>query len=161
MFDTIVVPLDGSDLAEAALAQASELAVRIQSKLILVQAVDSLAQRMSQPPSLMESPGAAAASIDLLQEALDAEKESAEKYLSGKRDALAGQGVKAEAYVGEGPASDVILRLAADKGAGLITMSTHGRGGLGRLVFGSVADAILRHSQVPVLLIRSKKADDS
>jgi nucleotide-binding universal stress UspA family protein len=57
--------------------------------------------------------------------------------------------------VAEGEAADAIVEQAAENGANLIIMSSHGRGGLGRLVFGSVADAVLRHSPVPVLLLRS------
>jgi nucleotide-binding universal stress UspA family protein len=161
MFETIVVPLDGSELAEEVLGQAAALAKGLNSTLVLVQAIDSLAQRMSQPPTLLESPGVSAMNVDILQQALDAEKEAADKYLGAKRDSLTSDGVKAEAYVGEGPAVDVIMKLAADKGAAMIAMSTHGRGGLGRLVFGSVADAILKNSSVPVLLIRSAHHEKS
>jgi nucleotide-binding universal stress UspA family protein len=157
MFETIVIPLDGSELAEEALAAALEVAHKFEAKLVLVQAVDTLAQRMSQPPSLIDSPASAAASVEVLQSALDAEKEMAHHYLGALRDKLAAQGVRVEAFVGEGLAADVILTVAREQTAGLIVMSTHGRGGLGRLVFGSVADAVLRHSQTPVLLIRSRE----
>jgi nucleotide-binding universal stress UspA family protein len=154
MFETIVVPLDGSELAEGALTQAVGLAKGLNSTLVLVQAIDSLAQRMSRPPALIEAP-AMAANVEILQEALDAEKAAADEYLGQRRDALMKDGVKAEAYVGEGHPTDVILKLAEEKNAGLIVMSTHGRGGLGRLVFGSVADAVLKNSSVPVVLVRS------
>ena len=105
---------------------------------------------------MLESPAVAAVNVEVLQEALDAEKHEAQKYLAEKRDALVKRGIEAEAYVGEGQAAEVILKLAADKASDIVVMSTHGRGGLGRLVFGSVADAVLRHSEIPVLLIRSK-----
>jgi nucleotide-binding universal stress UspA family protein len=159
MFECIVVPLDGSDLAEQALAQATGLAKGLGSKLVLVQAIDSLAQRMGLTQATLEAPSAAAANVDLLQQALEAEKAEAEHYLAAKRTELGAAGLKVEAYVGEGPAADVILRVAADQGAGLIAMSTHGRGGLGRLVFGSVADAILRRSEIPILVKRSLKSE--
>jgi nucleotide-binding universal stress UspA family protein len=161
MFETVVVPLDGSELAEEALETAEALAARFESRLVLVQAVDSLAMRMSQPPAMMESPAAAAASVNVLQSALDAEKDAAHKYLGPLRDRLADGGRKVEAYVGEGPAVDVILSVAREQSAGVIVMSTHGRGGLGRLVFGSVADGILRHSEIPVLLVRSREKPKS
>jgi nucleotide-binding universal stress UspA family protein len=61
-----------------------------------------------------------------------------------------------QAYVAEGHAAEAILSLAEEQGAGMIVMSTHGRGGLARAVFGSVADAILKRSHIPVLVIRSK-----
>jgi nucleotide-binding universal stress UspA family protein len=157
MFETIVVPLDGSDLAEAALNTATELATRLHASVVLVQAIDSLAQRLAQPAAIGGTPAVAAVNVDVLQEALEAEKAASERYLASRRDELTTRGVTAEAYVGEGNPADVIEKLAEDKGAGIIVMSTHGRGGLGRLVFGSVADAILRHSQIPVLLIRSRE----
>jgi nucleotide-binding universal stress UspA family protein len=158
MFECIIVPLDGSDLAEQALAQATSLAKGLGSKLVLVQAIDSLAQRMGLTQATLEAPSAAAANVDLLQQALEAEKAEAERYLAAKRTELGAAGLKVEAYVGEGPAADVILRVAEDQGAGLIAMSTHGRGGLGRLVFGSVADAVLRRSEIPILVKRSSKS---
>lgn len=159
MFETIVVPLDGSEHAEEALGRAVEVAKKFESRLILVQAVESMAQRLSQPPGVLESPTATAASVDVLQTAIDAEKEAARKYLGDWRDRLTSEGLKVEAFVGEGAAADVILGLGKDQGADLIVMSTHGRGGLGRLFFGSVADAVLRHSEVPVLLVRTVTKD--
>src|SRR5690606_2009218 len=130
-------------------------AQKIEAKLLLVQAVDSLAQRLATPVNVVEAPGAAAANVRAMEEAITAEKQNAEAYLTRLRDRLAAAGLTVEVYVGEGSATDVILSLAQEQGASMIAMSTHGRGGLGRLVFGSVADAVLRNSPVPVLLVRS------
>ncbi len=157
MFETIVVPLDGSQLAEAVLPGVSDLARKLGSKVLLVQAVETLAQRLVAPPDVLESPAAAAANITALEQAIAGEKEAAKRYLSQVGSRLKSEGVDVESFIGDGSASDVILNLATERGAGLIAMSTHGRGGLGRLVFGSVADAVLRHSGVPVLLIRSQE----
>jgi nucleotide-binding universal stress UspA family protein len=154
MFGTIIVPLDGSELAETVLARAVELARKFEGQVILLQAVDSLAQRQIQPPAMMESPSAAAANFELLERAMRAEKEAAEVYLSTLRDRLKAEGVKVEAIIAEGDAADSILKLAEEQNADLIAMSTHGRGGLGRLVFGSVADAVLRRTHCPILLLR-------
>ncbi|HEY7269383.1 MAG TPA: universal stress protein [Dehalococcoidia bacterium] len=159
MFETIVLPLDGSDVAEQAFVHARGLAKELGATLVMVQAIDSLAQRMSQPPALIDAPAASAMTVEIMQEAQDAEKESAEKYLAAHRDALIADGIKAEAYVGEGPPVEVIMKLAQDKRAGMIVMCTHGRGGLGRLVFGSVADAVLKSSTIPILLIRAARTD--
>src|SRR2546425_719971 len=59
----------------------------------------------------------------------------------------------------EGAAREVIVERASALGVGLILMTTHGRGGLGRLVFGSTADSVLRHAPCPVLLVRIQAAD--
>jgi nucleotide-binding universal stress UspA family protein len=56
--------------------------------------------------------------------------------------------------VREGPAAVTIIQAAGSLQGPLIVMSSHGRGGLGRLVYGSVADAVLRESHIPVLLVR-------
>jgi nucleotide-binding universal stress UspA family protein len=157
MFETILVPLDGSDLAEQALEPAAELARKLESLLVLMQAVDSLAQRLSKPPMVMETPSSAPVTVEIMQEALDAEKGAAKAYLAGLEQRLLSTGVKVEAFVAEGPAADAILSVAQDQGAGMIVMSTHGRGGLLRVVFGSVADAILKRSHIPVLVIRSQE----
>jgi nucleotide-binding universal stress UspA family protein len=156
MFETIIVPLDGSELAEGVLPQATEVARQFGSRIVLVQTVESLTQRVAQQPALLQGPGAAIASYELLQKAVEGEMAAARSYLSGVRDRLSGQGFKVEAVFREGDAPDAIIALANDEKAGLIAMASHGRGGLGRLVFGSVADAVLRHSNIPVLLVRSK-----
>lgn len=154
MFETIIVPLDGSELAETVLRRAREVARKFGSRIVLVQAVESLAQRQLQPSAMLEPPAAAAANFELLEKAVKAEKEAAEKYLAEVRDRLRADGLNVEAMIAEGDAADSILKLAEDEGADLIAMSTHGRGGLGRLVFGSVADAVLRRTHCPVLLLR-------
>jgi len=96
-----------------------------------------------------------ASNVEAIEEAMKSEEETGSRYLAAVKERLASQGVKAETFVGEGSPSDVILDLARQQGADLIAMTTHGRGGLGRLVYGSVSDAVLRHSTVPVLLFRS------
>ena len=155
MFEVILVPLDGSELAEQALPPALEIRSKFGSKLILVRSVESLAQHMLQAPIIVEQPAAAAATVELMEEVVESEHDEATKYLQGL---LRKSGEDVEAVVVEGNPADAISEFAKQRGVGLIAMSSHGRGGLGRLVFGSVADAILRHSEVPVLLIRSKEA---
>jgi nucleotide-binding universal stress UspA family protein len=63
-----------------------------------------------------------------------------------------------ESRVRRGNAVDQIVAAARETGADLIAMSTHGRGGLGRLVFGSVAQAVLRQAEVPVFLMRTTES---
>lgn len=159
MYKTLVTTLDGSELAEQALGPATDLARQIQARMVLVQAVDSLAQRMAHTSAILETPGAATANFELLQASLDAEKEVARNYLAAVRDRLAAAGVECEAFVGEGAAAEVILSVVEQQGADMIVICTHGRGGLKRVLFGSTADAVIRNSKVPVLLIRAKEGD--
>jgi len=154
MFETILVPLDGSELAEAALAPAVELQARFGSRLVLLRAVESVSHRLMQPPAVIEPPAAIAANVELIEKLTAADREEAQGYLATVRSRLAGKDV--ETLVVEGAAAAAVVAAAAQRSAGLIVMSSHGRGGLGRIVFGSVADAVLRQSGVPVLLVRAK-----
>lgn len=157
MFETILVPLDGSELAERALAPALELRQKLGAKIILVRAVESLSQRMLQTPAVIETAGAAAANVELMEEVVEAEQSEAKTYLQALI-AKSGE-INGEAVIVEGEAADAIVELAKQRNAGLIVMSSHGHGGIGRLIFGSTTDEVLRHSDVPVLLIRSRHDD--
>ena len=159
MFEKVIVPLDGSDLAERVLPMAAAISAKVGGKLILIHAVESVAQRMVTAPSVFEAPSAAATNFDLMQQAVDAEKETTKAYLSSVKSRYAGQVADIEAVIIDGDAAHSIVGYARQINADLIAMSTHGRGGLGRLVFGSVADAILRSSRVPVLMQRPEGKD--
>ncbi len=80
---------------------------------------------------------------------------AAEEYLSGKAREVQGQGLRVNWETQSGLVAESILDVAQKHAANLIVMSTHGRSGVGRWVMGSVADRVLRASQIPVLLIRS------
>ena len=157
MFETLIVPLDGSDLSEAALEPAKEIAAKFGARVILLRAVEPVAHLIAQQsPMVMESPAAAEANVELLEEVVEAEEKDAAAYL---QDVQAHFGENAEAIVTDADAADAIVDTAHDRNAGLIVMASHGRGGLGRALFGSVADSVLRRSRVPVLLIRLEEED--
>jgi nucleotide-binding universal stress UspA family protein len=160
MFETIIVPLDGSELAEAALTPALELNKRLGSRLLLLRAIESEAQRLTQAAIFADQPAAAAANVEMVEKVVAAEREEATQYLAALKQRLGGE-ARVETMIGEGPAADVIKSTAVETPGALIVMSSHGRGGLGRLVFGSVADAVLRESGVPVLLLRSQESGKS
>jgi nucleotide-binding universal stress UspA family protein len=124
MYQRILVPLDGSELAETALSH-----------------VVPLAQRF-------------AASVTLLQVSAEAEPGTIEDYLRGAAQGLHDQGISVAVEYPEGRPSSVITDRASQLGIDLIAMTSHGRGGLGRAVFGSVADEVLRQAPCPVLLVR-------
>jgi nucleotide-binding universal stress UspA family protein len=84
----------------------------------------------------------------------DADQAEAADYLGHLVDRLRGRGFTVERALAEGPPAEAILAEAGRVGADLIAMATHGRGGLGRLVFGSVSDEVVRHAPCPVLLVR-------
>ena len=83
----------------------------------------------------------------------------AEEYLTAIAAELRAKGLRVDTQVRVGDnAVEEILAGARDVGADLIAMTTHGRGGLGRLLFGSVAEAVLRQADIPVFLMRQTKA---
>jgi nucleotide-binding universal stress UspA family protein len=120
---TILVPLDGSALAEHALPYAVHLAWAAGGRLVLIRAAQAAA------------------------------RDDAEAALAATAGRLVAAGLPVESQVRVGEAGAVILEAARTGGAGLIVMATHGRSGLGRWLYGSVADRVLRHADRPVLLV--------
>ncbi len=148
MFKHIVVPLDGSGFAEAALPYAMEMAAQFDSDITLL--------RVVMPPRVGEgalSPESANYVIrmrdDLYKEAID--------YLQQQKGSLRQQNYRAHYQVVE--SEDIaaeIISAARGADADTIVMCTHGRGGLSRFLFGSVATRVLQSADVPVLVIRPK-----
>jgi nucleotide-binding universal stress UspA family protein len=155
MYDRILVALDGSALAEQVLPHVEALAERFRSTVILL--------RATTPPGMIIA-GSTAGAQPLAGAVVDptpiveAERQEAATYLQAVADRLRKQRVTVECEQVEGPADQTIAERARSLGADLIAMTTHGRGGLGRLVFGSVADAVLRHAPCPVLLVRAHES---
>ena len=156
MFKKILVCLDGSKLAEQILPYAVEEALHFQSKLVLFQVIP---EPVAFSPGI---PGTAAAPVQT-----DAMLEEAEKALDGARNylekiatPLRKKGIQVEAVSILGRAGDAILSYAEGNNINLITIATHGRSGLRRGVFGSVADYVLRESGLPILVIRPQERED-
>ena len=155
MFERILVPLDGSDLAEQALPIAQELALKFNSTVTLLRATTSeaeaLRETISEPTLAMpEVPIAVAKNM------ADAEHAGASAYLEQAAAKLSGSGVKVATRVLEGSPEWAIFSTIDETNASVVVMASHGRGGLGRLIYGSVADKVLRECSVPVLLVRAK-----
>ncbi len=149
----ILVPLDGSELAEQALPHAVALAKENDATILLVQAILPLEELVLYMPL-----GAPEFLSDISTEEL---KQQAEKYLKQVQDRLQAEGVASEIAVVEGRPADVIVDLAERESVGLIVMSTHGRSGLGRWVFGSVADKVLHSASRPLLLVRGSRSEQA
>jgi nucleotide-binding universal stress UspA family protein len=138
MLRKILVPLDGSELAEHALPEASALSVSTGATLILMRA--AIGHTL---------PGADAG---LAQARAIAE---AEEYLHGVASRLNGRGFRCEIATPYGTAADWIQEEAVLRHADMIVMSTHGGSGPHRWLFGSVAEEVLSKSSLPVLLVRA------
>jgi nucleotide-binding universal stress UspA family protein len=139
----ILIPLDGSSVAEQILPIAVPIAQAMSSELVLFQV--SLAQVSGWMTDEWYLPALGV---------LDAAEEDTEVYLSTVADRLAEQGLDVATATSLGPVADSILEYAEDNQVDLIAMCTHGRTGLARWAFGSVADRVLRAGSTPILLVR-------
>ena len=137
----ILVPLDGSALAESALNQAVALAAE-GATLILLRAAEAHTLPGVDPTE---------AEVQVVHEA--------EQYLDEIAVRLRAQGLKdVQTSVWYGRADTAIVEAARLRNPDLIVMSTHGRSGLGRLILGSVAESVLRGTTTPILLLRKPEA---
>jgi nucleotide-binding universal stress UspA family protein len=157
MIERILVPLDGSPRAEQALSLAQELAQRLDVELHLVRATTSAAESLREtvPSGRMGGPDTLDdIAIGVAEDRVEREAAMALLYLESVKQRLQGAGLRVVTEVRTGNAAPVIMEYAREIGASLIVMSTHGRSGIGRAIYGSVADAVLRESGTPVLLVR-------
>lgn len=135
---TIVVPLDGSTVAEAALTPAIDLAREAGAKLVLLRAAEAHPLPMADPVE---------AQVSVMRDA--------QEYLAAVRERAVTAGVvEVDASAWYGPPVEAIVEAARYRDADLIVMSSHGRSGIARLVMGSVTETVLRSTTVPVLVIR-------
>ena len=146
MYKRALVPLDGSMIAEAIVPFILEIAGPLDMEVVLLRVV------VPAPPVLFE--GASHVIVD----DVDKLRTEAEEYLASIATALRARGVRVTIHVRVGDAVSQILAGAHEVDADLIAMTTHGRGGFGRLLFGSIAEAVLRQAEIPVFLMRQTKA---
>jgi len=136
MLRTLLVPLDGSVLAERALPYASRLARAAGARLLLMRAT------LAHPVEGIEEADARAAMV-----------ERAEIELGSVAERLRHEGLIVEPAVYYAEAAEAILKAARERQADLIVMSTLGRTGLGRWIYGSVANRVLQRAEVPLVLV--------
>jgi nucleotide-binding universal stress UspA family protein len=141
MYHRILVPLDGSELAELALVPAALLARRFNAQLWLIFV-------------LVPVPLESGSSVRLARAAVD----QAQEYLQDVQRRLEADGLAVRAIVRWGDPAGEILAAAQEGHADLIAMATHGRGGLGRWMIGSVADRVVRTATIPVLVVPARAA---
>ena len=143
----LLVPLDGSTLAESALVEAVELAKALPAELVLL--------RVIPPADDVIQSGTMRIAVD---EIWSAERARAQKYLQGVAARTDCAGVETSVDVELGSPADTILDFARQHDIGRIVLATHGRTGLTRWVFGSVAEKILRAADRTVVLVRAQRA---
>jgi nucleotide-binding universal stress UspA family protein len=149
MYHTILVPLDGSSRAEAILPHVESLAQALHSKVVLLRVVDPAAYAV----------GLEGMPLDATRDIIDVEVQEAERYLEGKGGELKALGIDVQTSVRYGAITQGILDAADSENADLIAMSSHGRTGLARLVYGSIASGVLNDAKRPLLIVRAANTE--
>lgn len=144
MFDRIVIGLDGSDVSEKALATGSALAKRLKAPVHLVRVADLAVFDWG-------ATDAAAAFAELSNEMEDAKAEAG-AYLDRVRENLQQDGLTVTSEVRSGLAQQELVEAVTPND--LLVVASHGRGGLQRVLLGSVAEEVARKSPAPVLIVR-------
>lgn len=144
MYKKVLVTLDGSPLAECVLAHATAVA-----KGCAIPEVWLL--RVVEPMPIGEG-----VTQEFIYKVYGERQKVATDYLEGVAKGLRDQGMTVNTAVTQGQPADEIADFVEKNKVDLIVMATHGRSGVGRWVFGSVSDRVLREARVPVLMVRCK-----
>lgn len=144
MITSILVAVDASEASQAALRHATEIAKAFSAKLVLVNVVD-----------VTKLLAVAGYETPYPVDAISIMRDDAKTILAEATTTCENCGVTSIELTSEGDAVDEILDLAKQERVDLIALGTHGRHGISRLFLGSVAEGVLRRSDVPVLVVRS------
>ena len=144
MYKSILVPLDGSKLAENILTEVEELAVLLHARLNLIYVSKAHVLPGVDPTD---------AQVRVVNKA--------KQYLESLKKQLVTKHIDIQTHTPYGNPAEKILEVSRRHDIDLIAMSTHGRSGIGRWLLGSIAEKVVRHSDVPILLLRSHKKDVS
>jgi nucleotide-binding universal stress UspA family protein len=147
MIKKILVPLDGSELSLSVLSTVEEMALGLHASVLLLNTIN---------PVVGNFPGMEMWAAD--ERVLEEAREAADKFLDSAAEGLKSKGLEVTTRVLVGPAVTEIMVAAEQEGADMIAMSTHGHSGVGRWVMGSVADAVLRRTHLPCLMLRPEQA---
>lgn len=172
MYKRVLVPLDGSELAETVLPHVVDLGEACAAEIILLRVIAppgdgtravynalKLEMPVDPRPALVDGMTAAAHPIYREQEMASLQAEAL-RSLDKAKNLLSEAGLEPRLQVLFGRPADQIVEFALSEQVDLIAMATHGRSGFRRWVFGSVAEKVLRTSALPILLIRPPGADE-
>ena len=149
MYNHILIPTDGSEVAQKGVDQSLSLARALGARVTILTVTESFPVYPAGPP------GFSAGLADIVNVAAARQKEEAAKVLAAAKHGADSLGVSAETFhVAEAHPAEAVIDVAKSRNCDLIAMASHGRRGLGRLVLGSVTSEVLAHSPVPVLVIR-------
>ncbi len=159
-YQKILVPLDGSALAECVLPHVESIAAGCQvSSVVFMTVVEPIQLPSFQgytPDSEFFSPTSPTRQLQKGREQLEEQAQmEAQGYLRGILERFRGRIARLESEVAQGKAAEKIAEYATYNGIDLIIIATHGRSGISRWVWGSTADKILRSACVPILMVRA------
>ncbi len=152
MYQTILVPLDGSARAENILPHVENLAIQYKAKVIFIQVMEPL---LIANPSLHVT----SALTDSVKESLkdfNRRYEEINTYLAGRQGEFREKGIDVRKFVEQGPVVETIISVAQRENAELIAIASHGRSGMSRVFYGSVAAGVMQQIDRPMLIIRSR-----
>lgn len=144
MYKKILVPLDGSKVAEGVLPHAKSLAYSEGAELILLTVTSNPAMDI-----VFSDPGIA-------ETAILEQQEKSKAYISEIENGLRAEGFRVSNLMRVGSVAETILGVAEELNVDAIAMSTHGRTGPARWLLGSIAERVVHNSNIPVLLIRAR-----
>jgi nucleotide-binding universal stress UspA family protein len=147
---TILLPTDFSECADAALGYAADFARQSGARLLCLHVVEPTVPAVGYGPVAEPLPPADMGG-------------QLEESAAGELPRLAAReecaGLEVEEVLARGEAAAEIVRVARERGADLIVISSHGRTGLGRMLFGSTAESVVRHAHCPVLVVKPKESE--
>lgn len=146
MYKIILVPLDGSKRAESILPHVETLARNFKSKVIFYIAIE---------PVMMLEHNEIIGMVEYMEKNDDLQERTA-AYLDSLQKKLSKKGIDVKTLIGHGPAVKAIVDAAEQENADLVAMASHGRTGLSRTFYGSIAAGVLQRIDRPLLLIRSR-----
>lgn len=149
MYKRMLVPLDGSKRAETILRHVEELAQRYDATVVFLRVVEPVLVRATPE----------GADPALKQREFERRREEAEAYLAAQQGEFREKGIEARARVVHGPVVEAIIDAAERERADLIAIASHGRSGLSRVFYGSVAAGVLHRVDRPLLVVRSRGSE--
>ena len=150
MYKKILVPLDGSRRAEAILPHVEEMAYRYGVKVLFLMVIDSL------PVGVGPEPNYSPHDPNHVKRQFD----EAERYIAAVSGEFRSKGIEVESSIEGGQVVDEIINVSMREDADLIAMASHGRTGLARTFYGSVASGVLHRIDRPLFLIRAEDDGD-
>ncbi|HYN84720.1 MAG TPA: universal stress protein [Pyrinomonadaceae bacterium] len=149
---SIVLPTDFSECAAHAVAAAAGLARLTGARLVCLHVVEPVVPAVGWTP--------VAEPLPLADVGAHLEETAARELPLFAHRAAGDEGLEVEEVIAHGEAASEIVRVARERGADLIVISSHGRTGLGRILFGSTAESVVRHAHCPVLVVKPGRSDE-